>query len=109
MSDEYPLEQDALLPDFTVDTETGLVSVDWHGKRPEVVVMTGEAVEQVVQAQNEATLLQHDLEQRISALEMLVAIFRLGRRPNRRDWEAAGLPHVITPDVRIEIMRRKPQ
>ena len=94
-------------PTFHVDSGTGLVSVDWHGDRPETVVMTGEAIEQIVEAQNAASEIQRQQEERIEALQMLVAIYRLGRRPNAADWKAAGYPWKIDPDVRIDIMRRK--
>lgn len=86
-------------PTFEMDAD-GITTLDWHGNRPEVVMMSSDAIEAFVQARN-------DMIRKIGALEMLVAIFRLGRRPNRRDWEAAGMPQVIEPDVRIDIMRRK--
>jgi hypothetical protein len=87
-------------PTFSID-EAGITTLDWNGERPETVVMSSASIEAIVEAHNE-------MVRKIKALEMLTSIFRLGRRPNRRDWEEAGMPQKFDPDVRIDIMRRKP-
>jgi hypothetical protein len=95
-------------PQFTLNTVTNEVTVDWHGDRPEQVLITPASIEQIMENRNATMRELAAAQEKIKALEMLVAIFRLGRRPNKRDWEEAGMPQVIDPDVRIDIMRRKP-
>jgi hypothetical protein len=86
-------------PTFTVDQTTGLVSVDWHDNRPEAVLMSADSVDAIVEERNR-------MQQRITAMETVLMIVRLGRRPNAADWLSANLPP-ITPQVRADLMLRK--
>jgi len=100
VSEDMPeIEECGPEPTFEMDAD-GVTTLNWHGERPEVVMMSSDSIEAIVEAHNE-------MIRKITALEFLVAIYRLGRRPNAADWKAAGYPWKIDPDVRIDIMRRK--
>lgn len=73
----------------------GVVVLTWEGIRPETVVISSAALEEWVAQRN-----------RVTAMERLITIWRLGRRPSKADWDEADLPP-IDPQVRIDIMARK--
>jgi hypothetical protein len=75
----------------------GTVELEWPDGRPETVLISSALLEEWVAQRN-----------RVTAMERLITIWRLGRRPSKADWDEADLPP-IDPKVRIDIMARKIQ
>jgi hypothetical protein len=94
-------------PTFLHNTETDIVTINWHGQpRPNELMITTDLLEELIQHRNTLVRAAAEQGQRVSAMEMLLTIIRLGRRPNRSDWQAARLP-ALTKEVRLDLMSRK--
>ena len=75
----------------------GTVELDWPSGRPETVLIPADMLEAWVAQRN-----------RMVAMETLITIWRLNRRPSQADWAACDLPP-IDPQVKIDLMARKPR
>lgn len=108
-------DQEERQPDPTIFIEpsTGLLRIDWHGPRPDYVEVQSESLEVWIEYRNVMRIELSELREanaeqreRIEAMQTLLTILRLGRRPARSDWASAKLPP-LTKDVRMDLMSRK--
>lgn len=86
-------------PVFTMDTETGQVTVTWPHGMPSAVLMSPDMLQEWVDDRN-------GMVARIKQLEEVLATMRLGRRPSAEFWKGLNLPPVPRED-RVDLMRRK--
>ena len=93
-------------PTFFQDTSTGHVTIDWHGEEPSPVLIEPAALIRMLEDRNHLIDGVVEQERLIENLHTVLAIIRLGRRPNKADWESAQLPP-LTEEVRIDLMKRK--
>lgn len=107
------------MPVFSVDTATNTTTLEWPDGKPEAVSMTPEHLETLVTERNETVATIQNLgetlelastriaelvgdnetlrranarlEAQVTALRTVADILRLGRRPNREQWQATGM------------------
>jgi hypothetical protein len=103
---EPPTEVVDYGPTFHRDEATGHIHIDWHGNRPENVMITADLLEHVVEQRNTMVTALATQDHRLEAMDMLLKIIRLGRRPSREDWDAAQLTP-LTKEVRLNLLSRK--
>jgi hypothetical protein len=103
---EPPTEQVRYTPTIRHDTQTDQVTIDWHDTRPSKILISAEVLQSLIDQRNAMATASHVQARRISAMEILLTLIRLGRRPNRADWEAAQLTP-LPPAVRMSLLARK--
>lgn len=92
-------------PVLTLITATDQVTVEWPHGRPDSVMIQTDLFEDWVMDRNRMAAEIFDLSEKVKAMRTMLTVIRLGRRPNRRDWESINMLHVPR-RTQLDILRR---